>query len=90
MIVIPTPEFNKSAKKLTDIIAKKRLKNLIIKLKKANSLREISNVVPIINYPEWYRIRTGDYRLFVRYKDGEIKILLLEYSKRDEKTYRNY
>ena len=63
MIVVPTPEFNKSAKKIDDKIAKKRLVVLIKKLKKANSLREIPNVVPIKNYPELYRIRTGDKRV---------------------------
>ena len=82
--------FDKSVKKIKDVIALKRLKVLIVKLKEATSLKEISNVVPMVNNPFLYRIRTGDYRLVVEYRDGEITILLIEYLKRDENTYRKY
>jgi mRNA-degrading endonuclease RelE of RelBE toxin-antitoxin system len=90
MKVDRTEEFEKSVKKLKDNIAKKRLNLLIEKLKEAKTLREISNVKPIDNYPFIYRIRTGDYRLLVEYYDGSVTILLLEYVKRNEKTYKNY
>ena len=90
MVIIPTDEFNKSVKKITDKVAMNRLKTLIAKLEAANNLKEISNVKPIDNHPFIYRIRTGNYRLIVKYIDGDILILLLEYAKRNEKTYRNY
>jgi len=90
MIVIPSKDFDKSVKKINDKIARKRLDELIQKLKRANSLREINNVVSIVNHPFLYRIRTGDYRLVVEYIDGAITILLIQYSKRDDNTYRNY
>jgi len=90
MTVLYSKEFYNSIEKLSDKIALKRLNILIEKLKQANSFREISNVVPIIKHPELFRIRTGNYRLFVRYFNGEMTILLLEYSKRNEKTYRKY
>ena len=77
--------FDKSTKKLRDKIALKRLDILIDKLKQASNLKEISNVEPITNNDFTYRIRTGDYRLLVEYKDGEITILLIEYLKRDDK-----
>ena len=82
--------FYKSTKKLRDKIAIKRLDILIDKLKQASSIKEISNVEPITNNDFTYRIRTGDYRLLVEYKYGEITILLIEYLKRDDNTYRNY
>jgi mRNA-degrading endonuclease RelE of RelBE toxin-antitoxin system len=82
--------FDKSVKKIKDKIALKRLKKIIEELKEANSLKDISNVVPIANHPFIYRIRRGDYRLIVEYKDGEITILLIEYLKRDDNTYRKY
>jgi mRNA-degrading endonuclease RelE of RelBE toxin-antitoxin system len=82
--------FDKSVKKIKDVIALKRLKVLIVKLKEATSLKEISNVIPMVNNPFLYRIRTGNYRLIVEYKDGSITILLIEYLKRDENTYRKY
>ena len=90
MIVVPAKDFNKSVEKIKDKIARKRLDLLIEKLEKASSLKEISNVIPMANSPFLYRIRTGDYRLVVEYKDGEITILLIEYLKRDENTYRKY
>jgi len=90
MYIARTEEFEKSVRKIKDSLAKKRLDLLIEKLKNANNLKEISNVKPVDNYPFIYRIRTGNYRLIVEYLDGAITILLLEYVKRNEKTYRNY
>jgi len=82
--------FDKSVKKIKDKIALKRLKVLIKKLKVANSLKEISNVIPMTNNDFTYRIRTGDYRLLIEHKYGSITILLIEYLKRDDNTYRKY
>ena len=90
MIVEHTNEFDQSIKKLKDKVAKERLNFLIEKLKKAQTLHEISNVLPVKNHPMIYRIKTGNYRLFVLYKNGNITILLLEYIKRSEKTYLSY
>ena len=90
MIVKYADEFDKSLRKVKDKIAIKRLLVLIEKLEEAQSLKEISNVKAISNYPGRYRIRTGDYRLIVSYWTGEITILLIEYLKRDDNTYRNY
>jgi mRNA-degrading endonuclease RelE of RelBE toxin-antitoxin system len=82
--------FDKSVRKIKDVIALKRLKVLIEKLKEANTLKEISNVIPIENSPFLYRIRTGNYHLLVEYRDSEITILLISYLKRDDNTYRKY
>ena len=83
-------KFDRSVKKIKDKIALKRLDILIEKLKGANSLKEISNVMAMANNPFLYRIRTGDYRLVVEYRDGAITILLIEYLKRDDNTYKDY
>jgi len=90
MIVEYTKEIKKTIAKLTDKIAKKRLNLLIEKLEKADNLKEINNVESLANHPFIYRIRTGNYRLIVKYYDGALTILLLEYAKRNEKTYKNY
>jgi len=90
MTVERTDKFEKSIEKLKDKVAKKRLAVLIEKLENAHSLKEISNVKPIENNPNMYRIRTGDYRLFVLYINGEITILLLAYKKKNEKTYDEF
>ena len=83
-------KFDKSLKKIKDKIALKRLDILIEKLKAATSLKEISNVKAMADNIFLYRIRTGDYRLIVEYIDGNITILLIEYLKRDDNTYRKY
>ncbi|MCL2511859.1 MAG: hypothetical protein FWF09_07405 [Bacteroidales bacterium] len=90
MIIGYSKDFDKSVDKLKDKLAKKRLNVLVEKLETASSLKEISNVVSITNHPFMYRIRTGNYRLIVEYKDGEITILLIEYLKRDDNTYKKY
>ena len=91
MIVIPTKSFNKSVEKITDKIARKRLEILIEKLEQAQSLNEISNVKALTNNHSLYRIRTGDYRLIVEQTDmNTIEILLIEYLKKDDNTYRKY
>ena len=81
-------DFDKKIDKLKDNLAKKRLNLLIEKLKKAATLWEIPHVVPIEGVMGLYRIRTGKYRLIVEYWNGEIVILLIDYRKRNEKTYR--
>ena len=90
MIISYGKDFDKSVKKIKDKLAIKRLLTLVTKLESASSLKEISNVMPMANNPFLYRIRTGDYRLVVEYRDGEITILLIEYLKRDENTYKKY
>ena len=69
MKLIPTKEFNKTVSRITDIIAKKRLDELTLKLESAKSLSEISNVIPLKGVSELFRITTvanGDFfnRLF--------------------------
>ena len=83
-------KFDKSLRKIKDKIALKRLDILIEKLKVADSLKEISNVKPMADNVFLYRIRTGNYRLIVEYKDRKITILLIEYLKRDDNTYKKY
>ena len=90
MIIEYAKDFDKSLKKIKDKIAIKRLLVLIEKLEQAATLKEVSNVQQMANNVYLYRIRTDDYRLIVGYIDGVITILLIEYLKRDEKTYLKY
>ena len=90
MILEHSESFEKSVKRIKDVIALKRLKVLIEALKAAHNLNEIPNVKPVVKNPNVYRIRTGNYRLFVLYKNFEITILLLEYVKKNEKIYDKY
>ena len=90
MILDYSKDFEKSIKKLKDKIALNILSKLIEDLEKAQNLSEISNVEPITNHPFIYRIRRGNFRLIVEYINGDVRIILLEYLRRNEKTYRNF
>jgi len=89
MIVGYTKDFDRKVEKLKNNLAKKRLNFIIEKLKEATTLWEIPNVIPVKGVAGLYRIRMGDYRLFVEYWNGEIVILLIDYRRRNEKTYRS-
>ena len=89
MKLIPTKEFNKTVSRITDIIAKKRLDELTLKLESAKSLSEISNVIPLKGVSGLFRITTGDFRLLIKQiRKNEIIILLVDYRRRNEKTYK--
>jgi len=87
MILEHTKEFDKSVKKITDKIALKRLDKLLDELENAQNLSEISDVLPLTNHPKLYRIARGDFRLIVKYQQEKIVILLVDYRRRNEKTY---
>ena len=88
MIVHYSKDFDKSVRKTKNIVALTNLNRIIEVLKNAESLQDVSNVKAITNYFNLYRIRIGDYRLLFSHERNTIEILLLEYLKRDEKTYK--
>jgi len=88
MIVFFSKEFEKSFEKLKDRNIKIRLQKVIDTLEIVNSLSDVSNVKAITNYANLYRIRVGNYRLLVLHKRNTIEILLLDFLKRDESTYK--
>jgi mRNA-degrading endonuclease RelE of RelBE toxin-antitoxin system len=84
-------DFDKKIDKLNGWLAKKRLDLLIEKFKKSEYLSEIPNVIPLKNMHGLFRITTGDYRLLVKQiKNGEIIILLIDFRRRNKKTYRGF
>ena len=89
MKLIPTREFNKTVSKITDKVIIKRLDELITKLENAKLLNEISNVIPLKGINGLFRITLGNYRLLVKQiKNGEIILLLVDFRKQNEKTYK--
>jgi len=88
MILEHTKEFDKSIRKIKDKIALIRLDKLLDEIEKAQHLSEISNIIPLTNHPTLYRITRGDYRLIIKYLKRIITVILIDYRKRDEKTYK--
>ena len=83
-------EFRKSfAKDLrgTDAIIVERLKTLIEKLEVVNSLDEVTNIKKLKDVEDYYRIRVGDYRLGLKFKNN--KLIILRFLHRKE-IYRYF
>jgi mRNA-degrading endonuclease RelE of RelBE toxin-antitoxin system len=65
------------------------LLDLVRLLKQAKSLKETPNLLPIKGAPGLYRITTGGYRLIIEpIKNKIIVIVLIDYRRRNEKTYK--
>jgi len=89
MIVEYSKLLEKKVEKMTDKIAIKRLLDLVTLLKQVENLNEVPNVRPIRGTQGLYRITTGDYRLIIEpIKNTIIIVLLIDYRRRNEKTYR--
>jgi mRNA-degrading endonuclease RelE of RelBE toxin-antitoxin system len=91
MIVEYSKSLEKKVERMTDKIAINRLLILVKLLKQVQSLKEIPNIRPIKGTEKLYRITTGDYRLIIEpIKDKITIIFLIDYRRRNEKTYRGY
>jgi mRNA-degrading endonuclease RelE of RelBE toxin-antitoxin system len=56
-------EFEKTARKLSGKY-KESLKKMILEIKSAQSVEEISDCKKLVGYDSIYRVRMGDYRAF--------------------------
>ena len=54
---------------------KKRLLELIDKIKIAESLSELNHLRKIEGYAGYYRIRFGDYRLGIKLQEGRVELV---------------
>ena len=75
-------QFSKDLLKVKDESLKGDLFSIIIVLKNAETLNELSNVKKLKGYQNAYRIRLGKYRLGF-YFDGEV-IELARFAKRED------
>jgi len=81
-------QFDKMVFKIKDQSVKTRLKKIIAKVALAKSLDEISNITPIIGYPDYYRIKFGNYRIGISLENDTVWFLFS--GKRDESTYKKF
>ena len=87
-------QFEKAAYKLTGKY-KKSLKRIIIEVKQAKSIAEVSGCTKLVSLKQYYRIRMGDYRLIILLKmvnDTVIFEILLSrgeiYNKENKRSLR--
>ena len=81
-------QFDKLVYKIKDKAIKTRLKNIIEKIAEAKSLDEISNLIAIVGYTGYYRIKFGDYRIGISLEENVVWFLY--FGKRDENTYKKF
>lgn len=67
--------FLRDIKKLDDRDVLQRVKELLLQLENAASLQAIQNIKKLKGYDVYFRIKISDYRVGLRYEDGEINII---------------
>jgi mRNA interferase RelE/StbE len=88
MITVPTDNFQKDLEKIKDVSILKRAKQTVEKMRAANSLREITNIKAIQDFPTFYRIRFGDFRIGFQLTDeNTIKLFTIDHR---SKIYRHF
>ena len=80
--------FDKQTSRITDKILLKRLGNIIKKVIESDSLNKIPNLKPIVGYPDYFRIRLGDYRIGISLEEETVWFHF--FGKRDESTYKKF
>ncbi len=88
MITIPTDSFQQDLAKIKDTSILKRAKQAVDKLRAANTLREVTNIKAMQDFPTFYRLRFGDFRIGFRLIDeNTIKLLAIDHR---SKVYRHF
>jgi len=82
-------EFEKSAKKMSGKY-KESLKNVILEIRVAQSIADIRNCKKLIGYNSVYRIRLGDYRMFILLEIAEQTVFLKYLVSRGEAYSKEY
>lgn len=69
--------FAKDLKQINDKGLLKRVAGVIEEVERASSLTEISNLKKLRDRGDYYRIRIGDYRIGLNFKDGTLMFVRL-------------
>lgn len=67
-----TKKFGKQVNKCQDDKIRYRLSKIIQDILKANNLSEIRNLKKLKGHKSYYRIRIGDYRVGIAYKEEKV------------------
>lgn len=66
--------FNKDLNKINSAQVRQSIKSLILKLEKAESLQQITQLKKLKGHPDAWRIRLGNYRVGLFYSDQIIQL----------------
>jgi len=67
-------QFEKAAYKLTGKY-KNSLKRIILEVKQAKSISEVSGCIKLVSSKQYYRIRMGDYRLILLLREANDTVI---------------
>lgn len=82
MIVRVDKSFIKSLNEINDTTILQRIKQLIVSLEEASTLKEINNIKRLKGFKRYHRIRMGDYRLgFEVTAAKEIRLIVFAHRK---------
>ena len=67
--------FERDLRKVRDRTLLDRVKVILLELEESKTLDNISSVKPMKGYPEYFRIRIGDYRLGLKRTNDGLRII---------------
>jgi len=67
--------FNKDLKKINNKELNKKIINIIRKIKLAENIYEVSNIRNMEGFKDFYRIRTGEYRIGIKLENNSIILI---------------
>lgn len=80
-------DFEKSVLKIKNKEFSSSLKQIVLKILKAQSLDDVPNIKPLKGHKNYFRIRKGEYRIGFKYSNNTITLLFAGHRK---DVYKNY
>ncbi len=68
-------KFKRDTERITDRDNLRRIDDVIEKVEAAHTLYDVPGVKKLTNNPGFYRIRVGQHRIGVQYRDGDVWFL---------------
>lgn len=87
MIISFDKSFDKALSKINDSILLNRIEKVILQCEKASDIQYITNLKKLVGYKNYYRIKTGDYRIGVEIIDKNVNFITIRHRKDIYKTF---
>jgi mRNA interferase RelE/StbE len=88
MNVIFDRAFSKSIDKIREEKVKERMTRIIFSVEKADSIDKIPNIKKMVGWVNYYRIKSGDYRIGIEFENNHtIRFIIIAHRK---DIYKNF
>jgi mRNA interferase RelE/StbE len=87
MNIVFKSSFLNSIKKIKNKKLKLEIGEIILKCEEASGLPDISNLKKLKGFQSYYRIRTGDYRLGLKFEDDKLYFVEFDHRKNIYKKF---